>query len=432
MKTRILSILLFASGCFCSHAAPETEFIKVNVAPEHGDWLYKTGENVRFSVSVTRNSVPLENVKVRYEVAEEMMPSRIDGDAVLKDGAMTVDAGTMDSPGFLRCNVYAEYGGKEYSGVATAGFEPEKLQPTVQLPGDFTDFWEKAKAEAAKVDMDVRMELVPGRCTGKTDTYHVSLQSYKDGSRVCGMLCVPKAPGKYPAILKLPAAGVRPYSGDTGTADKGVIVFEIGAHGIPVNMPGTVYEDLRKGALWDYPVFNIDDRDRYYYKRMYLGCLRAVDFIYSLPQFDGERLATFGISQGGALSIMTTALDKRVKAAVAIHPALCDMEGYVHGRAGGWPHVFADKANRTPEKLSTARYYDIANFARFVNVPMFFSFGYNDNVCPATTVYSVYNTVKSPKTVFLAEETAHYIYPEQIAAAHKWIFDFFASHPLGN
>lgn len=428
MRTKLLSALLLAAIGTCAYAAPETEFIKVNVAPEHKNWLYEIGENVKFDVQVTRNSVPVDDVRIRYEISEEMMPARKTAEMTLPDGTMTIDAGTMDKPGFLRCNVFAEYNGKTYNGVATTGFQPEELRPTVTLPDDFTEFWEKAKADASKVDMDVRMTLIPERCTGKTNTYHVSLQSYKEGSRIYGMLCVPKAPGKYPAILQLPAAGIRPYNGDTDTADKGVIVFEIGAHGIPVNMPAEIYNDLNKGALRDYPIFNLDNRDRYYYKRLYMGCLRAVDFICSLPQFDGNRLATFGISQGGALSIMTTASDNRVKAAVAIHPALCDMEGYLHGRAGGWPHMFADSVNRTPEKINTARYYDIANFARFVDVPMFFSFGYNDNICPTTTVYSVYNTIKSPKTAFLAEETAHYIYPEQIEAAKKWIFNFFANY----
>ena len=32
-------------------------------------------------------------------------------------------------------------------------------------------------------------------------------------------------------------------------------------------------------------------RDKYYYKQVYLGCVRANDFIYSLPQFDGSHLA---------------------------------------------------------------------------------------------------------------------------------------------
>jgi cephalosporin-C deacetylase-like acetyl esterase len=46
----------------------------------------------------------------------------------------------------------------------------------------------------------------------------------------------------------------------------------------------------------------MDNKDRYYYKRAYLGCVRANEFYNSLPQFDGQNLAVTGGSQGGALS----------------------------------------------------------------------------------------------------------------------------------
>jgi cephalosporin-C deacetylase-like acetyl esterase len=81
--------------------------------------------------------------------------------------------------------------------------------------------------------------------------------------------------------------------------------------------------------------FNLDDRNRFYYKRVYLGCVRANDFIFSLPQFDGVNLAVTGGSQGGALSIITAGLDPRVKHLAAYYPALSDVTGYLKGRAGG-------------------------------------------------------------------------------------------------
>ena len=134
-------------------------------------------------------------------------------------------------------------------------------------------------------------------------------------------LCL-KQKGRYPAVLKLPGAGIRSYAGDVEHAANGWIVFEIGIHGIPVNMSGPVYTNLYMGALKGYHTFNLDNRDKYYYKRVYLGCVRAIDFIYSLPQFDGSNLITFGSSQGGGLSIVTAGLDSRVKGLVAFYPAL--------------------------------------------------------------------------------------------------------------
>ena len=94
-----------------------------------------------------------------------------------------------------------------------------------------------------------------------------------------GILCKPKAAGKYPAILHVPGAGIRPYYGDIAGAEKGFVTFMIGIHGIPVNLDPVVYSDLMAGALDGYMISNLDDKDYYYYKRVYLGCVRSVDFI---------------------------------------------------------------------------------------------------------------------------------------------------------
>lgn len=417
-----ICLLLLAT---MAHSQPAERPVQVLITPDHADWLYQPGEQVKLKISVLKNSVFLPNVEVRYELSEDMMKPHKTGTVTLKNGAADLKAGTLKKPGFLRCQAYIKYNGKEYRGITTVGFSPEKIAPTAKLPEDFLSFWNDAKAQAAKIPMDTRMTLMPERCTETVNVYHVSLQSYEWGTRLYGILCTPKAPGKYPAILKVPGAGIRPYYGDAERAARGIITFEIGIHGIPVNMPAEVYNNLNQGALRNYPAFNLDDKDRYYYKRVYIGCVRAIDFIYSLPEFDGSNLITLGGSQGGALSIVTAGLDSRVKGLVAFYPALCDLTGYLHGRAGGWPHMFRDGANNLPQKIATSQYYDVVNFARQVKVPGFYTFGYNDMVCPPTTTFSAYNSVTAPKQLVIAENTAHYTYPEQWDAVWEWVYKFF-------
>ncbi|MBO9640362.1 MAG: hypothetical protein J7576_19490, partial [Siphonobacter aquaeclarae] len=46
-------------------AQPSERIVKVNVAPEKAGWTYKTGENIRFAVSVTQWGQALKGVKVR-------------------------------------------------------------------------------------------------------------------------------------------------------------------------------------------------------------------------------------------------------------------------------------------------------------------------------------------------------------------------------
>lgn len=405
-------------------AQPTERYIKVIVAPDRDNWTYKTGENVRFTITVLKNGNPVRDVKVNYEIGPEKMDADKKSSAVLSKGSTTIDGGTMKSPGFLRCVATVMVDGQEYRGLATAGFDPQNLTPTVENPSDFTRFWEDAKKEAEKIPMDAEMTLIPERCTEKINVYQVSLQNFRNRSRIYGILCMPKKDGKYPALLKVPGAGIRPYSGDVVTAELGIITLEIGIHGIPVTLDPEVYADLGAGALNNYQQFNLDHRDRYYYKRVYLGCVRANDFLVSLPQFDGVNLGVSGGSQGGALSIITAGLDPRVKYLAAYYPALSDMTGYLKGRAGGWPHMF-DKNNLPyndlKEKQETIKYYDVVNFARQVKIPGYYSWGFNDETCPPTSMYAAYNVITAPKELYLALETGHWTYPEQRDEFNKWI-----------
>ena len=427
-KKCIQSLLIFSAVIFHYFiiAQPIEQRIKVVVAPDHTDWMYKANEKVKFTISVLQDGNPLKGAKIKYEVGPEKMEAVKKDSAILSSGTISIEGGTLKAGGFLRCVAIATVNGKEYRGLATAGFDPLSIQPTVENPEDFKQFWDQAKADLTKIPLDAKMTLLPDRCTENVNVYHVNLQNFRLGSRLYGILCVPKKEGSYPALLKVPGAGVRPYGGDVALAEKGIITFEIGIHGIPVNMEQNIYTDLGSGALNQYSNYNLDNRDRYYFKRVYLGCVRANDFMVSLPQYDGTNLAVTGGSQGGALSIVTAALDARVKYLAAFYPALSDVTGYLNGRAGGWPHVF-DKNNlpfnNLKEKKETIKYYDVVNFARHVKVPGLYSWGFNDETCPPTSMYASYNVISAPKELFLALETGHWTYPEQREKFNNWLLE---------
>ena len=420
---RIQSIFFFIFLCSSVLAQPAEQLVKIAVSPDHADWKYKLGEQVVFSVQVLKEHVPVQGVKISYQYGTERMKPVKEESLQLKDGTIRIQAGTMQTPGFLRCIVTAEHGGKQYKQMATVAFAEEQIQPTVIKPSDFDAFWEKAKQELAQLPVDAKFTLLPERSSALTNVYHVSIQNY-GASRLYGMLCVPKKEGKYPAVLQVPGAGIRPYNPDLELADKGVIVFTIGIHGIPVNLDPSIYNDLNNGALKGYFFFNADHKDRYYYKRVYLGCIRSVDFIYSLPQFNGTTLGVSGNSQGGALSIVTAALDERVKFLAAVHPALSDLTGYHFNRAGGWPHFYAEANawfSNTSRVKETLPYYDVVNFAGRIKVIGFYTWGFNDDVCPPTSMYAAYNMITAPKQLSLFKDSWHWMYPEQRQQFNQWI-----------
>lgn len=431
MKTRINLIILLLLMAMPGFAQPQERMYHISVYPQSGSWTAEEGSNVKLNVLLTRCNMPYGDVEVTYDISEDMMKAHKSGKLKLKNGVGTIDAGTMKKPGFLRCAVYWKNNGHDYKGMATVGFSPEKLQPVTQQPADFHEFWDKALTDARNRDLEPTMELMPEKCTPKVDVYHVSWINNGWGSRMYGTLSVPKAAGKYPAVLKLPGAGVRAYNGEQSHAEKGFIVLEVGIHGIPVNMKGDVYKNLYEGPLKGYYTFNCNDPDRFYYKRVITGCVRAIDFIETLPQYNGN-LATFGGSQGGGLSIIVAGLDPRVKGLVSYYPAMSDMIGYTANRAGGWPHAVRLEKFQSPEILKTLPYFDVSSFAREVKVPGHYTFGYNDMTCPPTTTYSVYNVIDAPKELDVAETTEHYTYAENGNACWRWIMDFLRNLPVEN
>ena len=423
----IIGILFCVLGSLSISAQIRGTNIVVSVTPDHQDWNYKVGEKASFVVNVRKSGTLQNQVKIDYEAGPVMYPNT-KKTLILKDGTMKW-SGEMKTPGFYRLKVVVHVDGKDYEGLCTAAFSPEKIKPFAQEPKDFDDFWKKALDEARQIDLNPTKVLLPERCTKDVNVYEISYHNNRWGSKMYGVLSVPVKPGKYPALLRVPGAGVRPYSGDTYTATGKCIVLEIGIHGVPVTMEQKVYDDLANAALNGYWDTNLENPDRNAYKRVVTGAVKGVDMIASLDEWDGKTLGVTGSSQGGFLSLAVAALDKRVTFLAAVHDAMCDYEAELHGVAGGWPHYFYHaKMNAiTKARLEGARYYDGVNFARRITVPGWYSFGYNDEVVPPTSSYGLYNSVKAPKTLSLYQMTGHFWYQEQW---DEWQ-EFLTNHLLG-
>lgn len=334
----IIGVLMSVLGTTSLSAQIRGNNIVVTVTPDHQDWNYRVGEKANFTVNVRKSGTLLNNVKVDYEAGPVMFPDTKKS-IILKEGTMKW-SGALSKPGFYRLKVIAHVDGKDYEGLCTAGFSPEKIQPFSQEPKDFDAFWKKALDEARQNDLNPTKVLLPERCTKDKNVYEISYNNNRWGSKMYGILSVPVKPGKYPALLRVPGAGVRPYAGDTYTAPAECIVLEIGIHGVPVTMQQKIYDDLANGELNGYWDTNLENPYRNAYRRVVTGAVRGVDYIASLPEWNGKTIGVTGSSQGGFLSIAVAALDKRITFLAPVHDAMCDYEAEIHGVAGGWPHYF--------------------------------------------------------------------------------------------
>ncbi|MBA3671176.1 MAG: acetylxylan esterase [Gemmatimonadaceae bacterium] len=424
----VLAVLVIAAEVLPAQQSDTTTRLLVTL--DHPDWLYRVGDTARFSVSLVRGGRTVSGARVRLDVARERSrPTR--RDTIMTGAAPYIVATSERIPGFIRLTATSNYQGATYTEVATAGFDPTRIEPSIAMPADFEQFWRAAIADARRVPLQPVMTRMPERSTPEVDVYHVRFDNQAPGSHLYGILSMPTSPGTHPAVLSVPGAGVRPYFPNIAMAKRGVIYLAIGIHGIPVDRDSLLYNELRATALARYYTYGLEDRDLYYYKRVFVGVVRAGDFIFGLPQFDGTNYVVQGGSQGGGLSLVAAAIDPRVKAIAVTHPAMADQLGYLKGYAGGWPHLFSDTTpvRAKKEKLETIAYYDAINFARLVRVPGFYTFGFNDPVVPPSASYATYNTVTAPKELFIAKETAHNTVKAQTERTTAWVLAHLGMSP---
>lgn len=431
MKTRFIlcCLILFHSIVLLAENYPYRSDVLWVTEPDHCDWIYHTGEQAKIEVRLYQYGMPQDGIKVNYELADDLMPADSHGSVTLQNGRAFIKAGTMKKPGFRDCRLTAHLQGKTYRHHIKVGFSPEQIRPYTQKPDDFETFWEENMKEAAAFPLSYTMSPVKELCTEKADCYLVKLQLNRKGQAIYGYLFRPKgATSKScPVVLCPPGAGIKTIKNPLRHAfyaEQGFIRFEFEIHGLNPTWSEEMFQEISRafnGAENGYLTYGLDNRDNYYMKRVYLACIRCIDFLTALPEWDEKNVIVQGASQGGALALVTAALDKRVTLCAASHPALSDMAAYRAGRADGYPHFSKIKGMDTPEKRKTMAYYDVVNFARQVTVPVFLTWGFNDNTCPPTTSYAVYNTLACPKETLITPVNEHWTSDETERAILKWI-----------
>ena len=397
--------------------------------PDHPDWIYRTGEKAKIKISLFKYGIPQDGITVKYETGSELMPSDKTGSIVLKNGKAEINIGTLDKPGFRDCIFSVMINGRKYSHHVKVGFSPDKIKPYTEMPDGFMDFWKNNIKEASEFPLKYTREKAEEYCTEKIDCYLIKLQINNRGQAVYGYLFYPKnaKPGSCPVVLSPPGAGIKTIKEPLRHkyyAEEGFIRLEFEIHGLNPTMSEEQFKEISNafnGKENGYLTNGLDNKDNYYMKRVYLSCLRCIDLLTSLPEWDGKNVIVQGGSQGGALAMITAGLDKRVTACVVNHPALSDMAGYMAGRAGGYPHFFRTKGMDTKEKLETMSYYDVVNFARLIKADTFMTWGFNDNTCPPTTSYAVYNTLECSKEALITPINEHWTSEETERGHLEWI-----------
>lgn len=279
-----------------------------------------------------------------------------------------------------------------------------KYKPNQNKEEDFDKFWKNTLGILRSEDLNPKVEK-QNYVVKEIDAFKAYYNGF-GGARICGWYLLPKSKPPFPAILWFHGYGDSKQN--IGFYLKwllmGFAVFaidvrgQIGESNDNRSYPGpTAIGYMTKGVF---------DKNEYYYRYVYADCVRAIDFLSTRKEIDLTKLCITGASQGGGLTLATAALDPRPKLAIAEIPYLCHFR-----RAVEWAEEAPDIAylefhniirkypEREEEMFKTLSYFDNLNLADKIKSRTIISCAMKDMCCPPSTIFAVYNHIKSEKQI---------------------------------
>jgi len=281
-------------------------------------------------------------------------------------------------------------------------YKPERTEPA-----DFDKFWSDTLAQSREYPLNARFEPIDIGLK-LVDTFDVTFSGYA-GQSVKGWLVLPherKAP--LPCVVEYIG-----YGGGRGFVFEWLLWASAGyAHFVmDTRGQGSAWKpgdtpDIPDGANAFFPGFmtqGVLDPNTYYYKRLIVDAVRAIEAARSHPELDPKRMAAAGISQGGGLTLAVSGLVPDLQVSMPDVPFLCHYrrateitDGYPYQEISQYLHTHRDHSERV---FNTLSYFDGVNFATRANAKALFSTGLMDTICPPSTVFAAYNHYNGPKEI---------------------------------
>lgn len=427
MKRRFIGIAAATAALTCGTAGMlQAAPYRFAISADRADCRYALGAEATFTVTCTdlaKDGKAGGEVEIRLDDfgAGVQLKRKVDP---AKENPIVV-RGKLDRPGFLR--VVARnpevgptlFGEGKGNAVYSVGYAPERIVQSVPRPADFVSYWrgEQARLER-EVPLDPRMEKVEERSQGEFNFYLISFATFR-GKRVYGALTEPKAPGKYPFLFTVPGAG--PSWSEPGMpTEPGMIRAVINIHPQPVPKDMEAAKKCYPGG--DYPIAGIlKSREEAYYHDVWLGIDRAVTYLVKRANVDRTRVLYTGGSQGGGSGLALMALNGAFTRGFVGIPAITDVNGCEIGRTSGWPR-FLERTKMAEAARRNAPYFDGANFAAMIRIPIRVSAGLADTTCPPTAVYSTFNALASKdKAILESPGVGHSTPKEKARIVDAWL-----------
>lgn len=280
-------------------------------------------------------------------------------------------------------------------------YQPERFEPT-----DFDSFWEQTLDEVRRLPLQAEFTPVDYGLA----PLHVEDARFAGygGQTIKGWFLRPSAYSEpLPCIVEyIGYGGGRglPYNWLNWSAcGYAHLVMDTRGQG-SAWLQGDTPDQEPEGSSPHYPGFmtrGVLDPHTYYYRRLIVDAVRAVEAAQTHPAVDPSRVAVTGRSQGGGLALIVAGLVPDLAAAMPDVPFLCHyrratelVDTLPYFEITRYCRAHRDQVERV---FTTLSYFDGLNFAARAQTPALFSAGLMDEICPPSTVFAAYNHYAGPK-----------------------------------
>ena len=357
------------------------------------------------------------------------------GESAFAPGVFATVTTKMDIPGFVRLEGYLREKAtgqvvrrdkpapgspgwspaKEVFFDGGAGVDVARIGQEKPEPADFDAWWAQQKKILADVEMKAERRIVKNANGCAIYALTVACAGPRP---VTGYLFIPEgaAPKSCGARVAFQGYGFYrqacPEWASWSCAAKREIFLEINAHGYELDREPEYYKEFEKGIRtpkYGY-AFSPEENakpETAYFRNMAFRVMRALQYVKSLPEWNGRSLVAEGGSQGGLQTSWAAGLDPDVTLARPSITWGCDFamtSGARQRLKGPWYIPYAPGLD----------YFDSINHIRRAKCPVEITrAGLGDYTCPPSGLAAYYNAISAPKSILWVQGSRHgYIPPD--------------------
>jgi len=410
----------------------ETGDIVLKPTPKSDNGIFKKNEEIVYRLRITNNTSSYKQGKISYLLTtDEGKKVRLDSVrlAIRGNSSKEILVKILPKPtGFYRINFMVNTPDYDDTVRKVFGVNPLEIRSQLHKPADFDAFWKQSRVQLEKVAPRYRVLEREDLSTDRKKVYSVEMHSFGDFI-IRGWLVIPRDGKKFPVHYRVPGYVV---TLNPNMDNDDFIAFDINVRG-----NGNSKDVINIGTD-NYCLVNVENKDNYIYRGVYMDCVRGLDFLCSHENLgiDTSKIFVEGGSQGGALALITAALDKRVKLLTMQVPLYADIHDNMNISASYDKQVFPFKIFRryndvhpgfTWDKFfSTFDYYDPQNFAPMVKCPVLMGIGLLDQYCPPRCSMALFNHISSSSKEYVCvPNSTHEVNLDYFMFQNLWLREKF-------